>query len=113
MTPSRDDDAPFVVVVEFAAKPGRLPDLLALALENAARSLAEEPGCRRFDVVRLEEDGEGLLFYEIYDSRAAFDAHTRTAHFAAFREKIGDVVRERSAPRFARLQDPDRAGNLR
>jgi (4S)-4-hydroxy-5-phosphonooxypentane-2,3-dione isomerase len=52
--------------------------------ENARASVRDEPGCRQFDVVVAEGEPDSVLLYEIYDDKAAFAAHTKTPHFAAF-----------------------------
>ena len=45
----------------------------------------DEPGCRRFDVVEPPGEADRILLYEIYDDRAAFEAHLKTPHFAELR----------------------------
>eukprot|EP01031_Cornospumella_fuschlensis_P016542 gene16542-20219_t len=66
-------------------KPACLDQFLALAREDASHSLRDEPGCRRFDVTVLQGVENRVLFYEIYDDRAAFEAHLSTPHLARFR----------------------------
>ena len=93
--------AAFVVIPEFVVKPDCIDAFLALARDDASRSVADEPGCRQFDVVQMEEDPLHVLFYEVYDSRAAFEAHLRTPHLARFREGFPALVLERRPVRFA------------
>ena len=83
----------YVVTVAFEIRPEAAAAFLPLMLENARKSLAEEPGCLRFDVC-----GEGagdqdvgsdappvrIFLYEIYRDRGAFDAHLASAHFQSF-----------------------------
>lgn len=76
---------PFVVIAEFQVKPGHMADFLALAHDDATHSVSLEPGCRAFDVCVSEADDETVVFYEVYDDRAAFDAHLETPHLARFR----------------------------
>ena len=85
----------FVVTVDFTAAEGQAGELLAALRENAARSLADEPGCRRFDVCRSGEAPDRFFLYEIYDDRAAFDAHRATPHYAAFAAATRDLVAEK------------------
>ena len=42
-----------------------------------------------------------VLFYEVYDSRAAFEAHLQTPHLARFREGFPALVVEERPVRFA------------
>ena len=93
--------AAFVVIPEFVVKPDCLDAFLALARDDASHSLADEPGCRQFDVVQMEEAPLHVLFYEVYDSRAAFEAHLRTPHLARFREGFPALVAEERPVRFA------------
>jgi quinol monooxygenase YgiN len=78
--------AAFVVIPEFVVKPDCMDAFLALALDDASLSVADEPGCRQFDVVQMEGAPHHVLFYEVYDSRAAFEAHLQTPQLARFRE---------------------------
>ncbi len=82
--------SPYVIIVEFTVKPGEIGRFMPLMLENAERSLADEPGCRRFDVL-AGEDGRVIL-YEIYDDEAAFAAHCASAHFHRFDEASRPLV---------------------
>ncbi|MDE2363108.1 MAG: antibiotic biosynthesis monooxygenase [Hyphomicrobiales bacterium] len=74
----------FVVIAEFEAAEGRLDDFLATAADDARHSVADEKGCRQFDVVVDDAEPRSVIFYEVYDDRAAFDAHLATPHFARF-----------------------------
>ena len=49
-----------------------------------------------------EKPGEFLL-YEVYDSRAAFDAHQASTHLKAFREAAGSMLKNRNVRFFQRL----------
>lgn len=93
--------AAFVVLAEFVVRPDALDAFLALARDDASHSVADEPGCRQFDVVQMEGTPHHVLFYEVYDSRAAFDAHLRTPHLARFRAGFPALVLEQRPVRFA------------
>jgi quinol monooxygenase YgiN len=77
----------------------------AAALEQALRGMVEatrkEPGNVRYDLFRETREGNGpvLHLYEIYVDRAAFDAHIASAHFQAFRAKLGEWLVEPPAIR--------------
>ena len=60
--------------------------------ENARASIRDEPGCRRFDVLEPAGEPDRIFLYEIYDDRAAFDAHVRSPHFQKFQAECGDLV---------------------
>ncbi len=83
----------YVVTVAFEIRPEAAAAFLPLMLENARKSLAEEPGCLRFDVCGEDagsRDAAGdapparIFLYEIYRDRGAFDAHLASAHFQSF-----------------------------
>ena len=94
----------FVVIAEFVVRPGCLDAFLALAEDDAAHSLADEPGCRRFDVVVPEAEPGHVVFYEVYDDRAAFDAHLGTPHLARFRAGFPALIEAERPVRFAALR---------
>ena len=74
----------YVIMVDFRLKPGSLKAFRALIDENAIMSCSTEAGCRRFDVLEPREGTDRVILYEIYDNRAAFEAHIKTAHFHTF-----------------------------
>ena len=71
-------------MVEFRLQAGTFERFRRLIVENARASVRDEPGCRQFDVVIPQGDADRVFLYEVYDDAAAFDAHKRTPHFAAF-----------------------------
>jgi (4S)-4-hydroxy-5-phosphonooxypentane-2,3-dione isomerase len=80
----------FVITVDFTVKPGAMAAFRKLIDRNARDSCADEPGCRRFDVLVPTEPGDKVL---LYDDRAAFDAHLSSPHFEVFnRESAGFVI---------------------
>ena len=93
----------FAVVVTFQIEPDQMAAFLPLMLDNARASLATEPGCRQFDVATDPARPEEVFLYELYDDRAAFDAHLGTAHFKSFDAAIAPMVREKSVKTYARV----------
>ena len=65
---------------------------MAAITENAARSVADEPGCLHFDVGQDLADDHRFTFYEVYLDRAALDAHRAAPHFAAWRRAADEHV---------------------
>lgn len=74
----------YVIIVDFRLKPGTRGEFRRLVDANARASAAAEPGCRRFDVLEPAAEPDRILLYEIYNDRAAFDAHKATGHYATF-----------------------------
>lgn len=63
------------LIVEFDLKPGALGQFLEIMTSHARLTLEQEPGCRQFDVLRPETDENRILLVEVYDDRAAYEAH--------------------------------------
>ncbi|MCC7311072.1 MAG: antibiotic biosynthesis monooxygenase [Sulfuritalea sp.] len=82
----------YVITVEFTIPPEHLAAFMPLMLENARISRETEPGCRRFDVCRDPVRPELVFLYELYDDRAAFDAHLAAAHFKVFDGAVKAMV---------------------
>jgi (4S)-4-hydroxy-5-phosphonooxypentane-2,3-dione isomerase len=85
----------FVIMVDFRLKPGIRAAFRRLIDENARASCRDEPGCRRFDVMESPNDANRIVLYEIYDDRAAFQAHLKTRHFALFNEASASLVADK------------------
>ncbi len=99
--PHEAQSGAFVVIAEFQVKPGRMDEFLGAALDDARHSLRDEPGCWQFDVIRPESPADSVVFYEVYESRAAFDAHLETPHLARFRAVFPPLVDAEREVRFA------------
>jgi quinol monooxygenase YgiN len=84
-----------VITVDFALKPDSRDNFLTLVRENAAQSLGNEEGCRRFDVCVPRDGSPRVFLYEVYDDEAAFQAHMQTAHFKAFAAATTAMVQDR------------------
>ena len=76
----------YVITVLFSIKPEHTSDFLPAIAANARTSVAEEPGCSQFDVCVSASNSNDVFLYEVYDSKAAFDAHLASAHFRQFSE---------------------------
>ena len=86
----------YVITVEFTIHPEHLAAFMRLMLENARISRETEAGCRRFDVCRDPAQRERVFLYELYDDRAAFDAHLAAAHFKMFDGAVKTMVAGKS-----------------
>lgn len=82
----------YVVTVVFEISAGSEEAFRNAVQRQAENSLALEEACRRFDVCFDPTRPDRVFLYEIYDDRAAFDAHLASDHFAAFDSKVADMV---------------------
>lgn len=82
----------FVLVVSLRVKPDMDEQFLAAIEANAAASRRDEPGCRRFDVLRDNADPHHYVLYEMYDDEEAFEAHRAAPHFPLWRQAAGECL---------------------
>lgn len=75
------------VVATLRAAKGKDDALAALLAEQAAVVLKEEPGCVVYRAHRSTSDPALFLFYEMYRDDAAFEAHRKAPHLAAYRAR--------------------------
>ena len=69
------------LVVEFRIKAEHIAVFAVAMADNAAQSLAKEPGCAVFDVCRDPTDPSLFFLYELYTDEAAVQAHLQSPHF--------------------------------
>jgi autoinducer 2-degrading protein len=94
--------SPYVIVVEFKlvdrAATREFRDLID---DNARQSCALELGCRRFDVLVPSQADDQIFLYEIYDDRAAFEAHICMPHFHSFKLKSAGLIKSKNVRELA------------
>lgn len=73
------------LIVSVQVKPEKRDRFLEVIAENALRSVRDEPGCLRFDVVEDTDRPNNFLFYELYRDAEAFAEHKAAPHFADWR----------------------------
>ena len=88
------------IIVEFETLDGREAEFTALMREHARRTLHEEPGCLRFEVVKpVEPDGtpipNRLVVNELYADAAALSAHENNPRLAKLRAATGPLLKSR------------------
>jgi quinol monooxygenase YgiN len=96
----------YVVLVEMTVDAAHGPEVQTRVLENARLSREREPGCRRFDVAVAPGDASRILLVEIYDNRAAFDAHLATSHFLSFDATVKPWVLDKQVRFFDLIEEP-------
>ena len=77
-----------ILVVKIKVKEENREQFLKAAMIDAKGANHDEPGCRGFDLLQVDDDPNGFYLYEVYDDDAAFQAHLETPHFAVFRDQI-------------------------
>jgi len=85
----------YVITVDFFLHAGTLEPFLRLIKDNAQKSLTDEPGCDRFDVLIEKGSPDHIVLYEIYQDRAAFEAHVKSRHFVQFNAASQRYVKDK------------------
>ena len=75
------------VVANIRAAKGKGDALAVLLTEQAAAVRKAEAGCLIYRPHRSTNDPDLFLFYEMYSDAAAFEAHRKAPHLAAYRER--------------------------
>jgi autoinducer 2-degrading protein len=92
--------AEFAIVVEYRLKPGAQERFVELVTGNAATSVSDEPGCRRFDILLPEDGVDRVDLYEIYDDADAFAVHLETPHFKRFKAASTELIERSTVIRY-------------
>ena len=100
----------YCLVVEFEIRPEAADRFVALVSDNARASLADEPGCRQFDVLRTIEQPNRIVLYEVYADAAAFAAHMKQPHVEAFFAAARPLIVKQTAHRLERAAANLKAG---
>jgi quinol monooxygenase YgiN len=82
-----------IVHVHIRVKPDRVDDFIHASAENAASSLRER-GVERFDVIQQSDDPTRFVLVEIYRDPDAPARHKETAHYAAWRDAVAEMMAE-------------------
>lgn len=82
------------LIVTIEAAPETVGQFTTFLTAAAEASRTTEPGCRRFEVTRLDGQPNVFTLAELYDDRAALEAHRLTPHFLLFKKQVeeGNLV---------------------
>jgi quinol monooxygenase YgiN len=98
-----------IVFVHVHVKPDCVDAFRDASILNATQSV-REPGIARFDVIHQKDDLTRFVLIEVYRTPEAPAAHKETAHYAAWRDTVAEMMAE---PRSSVKYDnafPDDAG---
>lgn len=99
------------IIVEFETVDGAEAEFTRVISEHARRTLQEEPGCLRFEVIRpMDANGSPqpnqLIVNELYADPAAVEAHKHTPRMAILAETIKPLVKSKRSIRALALGEP-------
>ena len=80
-----------IVHVFVHVKPESIAAFKAATLENARNSV-QEPGIARFDVIQQADDPTRFVLVEVYRTADDPARHKETAHYAAWRDAVADMM---------------------
>ncbi len=89
------------VLASFTPREGSEERLRGL-LEDMTDKVRAEPGCQRYDVYG-QEGSTDVHLIEVYDDRAALEAHRESAHYKDYRSVVIDLL---AAPIAVRVLHP-------
>jgi (4S)-4-hydroxy-5-phosphonooxypentane-2,3-dione isomerase len=93
----------FAIFLTVVTLPGKRPEFLQLVEVNRERSLADEPGCRSYDILEKPGVEDTVCMFEVYESAEAFEEHRATPHFEVCSAGIAPLVASRTLERFTVL----------
>jgi len=83
----------FIVHVFVHVKPKQVEAFKAATIENARNSV-QEPGIARFDVIQQQDDPTRFVLVEVYRTPEDPARHKETAHYAAWRDAVAEMLAE-------------------
>ncbi len=92
-----------VITVQFRVHPAKVEAFQAAVTQQAATSLAEEPGCLQFDVAVASDDPTYVFLYELYTDAKAFQVHLQQPHFKRFDETVKPWIVSKKVTAFERI----------
>ena len=98
------------IIVEFETNDGAEAEFIAIMRDHARRTLREEPGCLRFEVIKpVETDGTPIanrvMVNELYASEAAVAAHQNNPRMPDLQAKSGRLLKSRRLITASALDD--------
>lgn len=81
------------VLVHVHVKPESIEAFRAASIENASHSV-QEAGVARFEVLQKTDDPTRFVLVEVYRDAEAPARHKETAHYARWRDTVGEMMAE-------------------
>lgn len=83
----------FIAHVFVHVKEDQIEAFKAASIANARNSI-KEPGVARFDVIQQQDDPTRFVLVEVYRTADDPAKHKETAHYAAWRDAVADMMAE-------------------
>lgn len=103
------------IIVEYETQDGREEEFASLMKDHARRTLFEEDGCLRFEVLKpVDEDGvpipNRLMVSELYADHTAVDLHKNNPRLATVRAAFEPLLKSRKLTIAEVLDQPEDEG---
>lgn len=103
------------IFVEYEIHDGREDEFSALIKDHARRTLFEEDGCLRFEVLMpVEADGapipNRMMVSELYADQTAVDLHGSNPRLAIVRAALGPLLKSRKVTRAEVIDEAEDEG---
>ncbi len=90
----------FSIIVEYETEDGREDEFLQVVTDHARRTLEEESGCLRFEVLKPVERGGApipnrIIVSEYYASYGAVEEHENNPRLERVRSALAPLVKSR------------------
>ena len=91
LTQSRSKSA-IVLSIKARVKPGYEGAFKQATLESAKRSVAQETGILRFDLMQSEEVDREFVLFEVFKTKKDILRHQETKHYQVWRNKVDGMM---------------------
>ncbi len=85
-------DEHVVRMAEIEVDPTQLDAYRALLAEEIEASVSLESGVLALNAVAIKGSPEKIRILEVYENRAAYEAHLQTPHFLKYKEGVAGIV---------------------
>jgi quinol monooxygenase YgiN len=90
----QNGEAMYIVHVHIHVKPDQLDAFIVATIENAEKSIENEPGVARFDVIQQAGDPTHFVLLEVYRTPEDASKHKQTKHYDHWRKIVEPMMAE-------------------
>ena len=81
-----------VQIATLEIDPSRIEEYRAAVAEQIKSAIENEPGVLTLYAVADRSNPARITVFEIYQNRAAYEAHLKAAHFLAYKARVESMV---------------------
>ena len=80
------------LVVHLDLDPAHIEEFSKIVKKHGEYSMANEPGCLSFTVIKSQETQNKMILVETYTDDEALEAHWSSDHMQAYRDKTSHMI---------------------